>query len=131
MPHINVQNSDTDTNSFEITRDYHIESIDFVSNHFPVITWKNQLHFKTHSLSRSDTQNTVHRIKELIHYYQLHRTWSIFPRYAMDFRQLNFCINDVAGITSHGFEHRLILKRGTNILWTWWLKLSRRFSERD
>eukprot|EP01084_Bolivina_argentea_P275249 469360_1 len=44
MPHINVSNTNND--NYLITRDYHVESIDFISNHYPSIQWKNQLNFK-------------------------------------------------------------------------------------
>eukprot|EP01084_Bolivina_argentea_P199371 341149_1 len=94
MPHIKVLHSDH--NDFIIARDHHIESVDFVSHSYPMITWKNPVHFKTHiretrARSIQNTANTIYSIKELINYYQLHSVFS-----------------------THSIEAKMILSRGLN-----------------
>ena len=98
MPNIHVINhSDNGMNGVHesddilIAKDYHIESIDFVSNNYPMITWKNQLHFKTHFRNKRHPENTVNQIEELIKYYQLH---SVFNK--------------------HSVESKMIISRGLN-----------------
>ncbi len=84
MPHINVSNINND--NYLITRDYHVESIDFISNHYPSIQWKNQLNFK-----KDINNNTINHIKELTNFQQLH---SVFNK--------------------HSIESKMIISRGLN-----------------
>ena len=93
MPNIHlVKNVNYQSEDLLICKDHHIETIDFVSNNnYPMITWKNQLKFKTNYKDRRHPENTVNQIKELIKYYQLHTVFN-----------------------NHSVESKLIISRGLN-----------------
>ena len=124
MPNIAVTNGNDD--KLIISKDYHIESIDFVSNKYPMITWKNHLQFKCHSKDKRNFDNTTHRIKELTNYYQLH---SVFKHHSIESKmiiarglntQLNKAYNKLIDNDMQSLDmndlHHLLGNLGVNIL---------------
>lgn len=127
MPNVTlVPSHGVDSEELIISKDPHIESIDFAADKYPMVNWKNRVHFKTHFKHKRHPENTVNHIRELISFYQLH---SVFHSLSMESKtilsrglepELTAAYNKLIGERVHELTmndyHHLLGNLGLNIL---------------